>query len=241
MYPCSHPHFLIDPLFFSTRAIKETYIYTDVLYHVQGFELIPSENFTSLSVMQAVGSVMNNKYIEGYPGARFYGGNEYENSSLILLIFPFNVQSLSRSPANFQVYTVLLKPHERIMALGLPHGGHLSHGYQTMPYRLDEGTDYVDCDQMEKSVVLFRPKLIVAGANAYARVYDYARMRKSLMGKGYDLVSDGTDNHLVLGIDGSRVEKVMELVHISANINTVPGDVYAMVPGGIRMGKFHSL
>ncbi|GMH14688.1 hypothetical protein Nepgr_016529 [Nepenthes gracilis] len=270
------------------------------------------------------------------------------------------------------------------MALDLPHGGHLSHGYQTntkkisavsiffetMPYRLDESTGYIDYDQLEKSATLFRPKLIVAGASAYARLYDYARIRKicnkqkaimladmahisglvaagvfpspfdyadvvtttthksfrgphgamiffrkgvketdkkgqemsyslassclfnkinqavfpglqggprnhtitalavalkqamtleyrayqeqvlsncskvsvTLLEMGYELVSGGTDNHLDLvnlknkGIDGSRVEKVLESVHIAANKNTVPGDVSAMVPGGIRMG-----
>ncbi|KAG6505873.1 hypothetical protein ZIOFF_031181 [Zingiber officinale] len=106
-------------------------------------ELIPSENFTSVSVMQAVGSVMTNKYSEGYPGARYYGGNEYigmaeslcqkralEAFGLDPIKWGVNVQSLSGSPANFQAYTALLKPHERIMALDLPHGGHLSHGYQ---------------------------------------------------------------------------------------------------------------
>ncbi|EYU36435.1 hypothetical protein MIMGU_mgv1a0053861mg, partial [Erythranthe guttata] len=171
----------------------------------KGLELIPSENFTSLSVMQAVGSVMTNKYSEGYPGARYYGGNEYidmaetlcqkralETFQLDPAKWGVNVQSLSGSPSNFQVYTALLKPHERIMALDLPHGGHLSHGYQTdtkkisavsiffetMPYRLDESTGYIDYDQLEKSAVLFRPKLIVAGASAYARLYDYARIRK---------------------------------------------------------------
>ncbi|CAI8619380.1 unnamed protein product [Vicia faba] len=100
--------------------------------------------------------------------------------------------SLFGSPSNFQVYTALLKPHERIMALDLPHGGHLSHGYQTdtknisavsiffetMPYRLDESTGYIDYDQMEKSAALFRPKLIVVGASAYAHLYDYARICK---------------------------------------------------------------
>ncbi|PIA51918.1 hypothetical protein AQUCO_01000052v1 [Aquilegia coerulea] len=171
----------------------------------KGLELIPSENFTSLSVMQAVGSVMTNKYSEGYPGARYYGGNEYIDMAETLCQkraleafrldpakWGVNVQSLSGSPANFQVYTALLKPHERIMALDLPHGGHLSHGYQTdtkkisavsiffetMPYRLDESTGYIDYDQLEKSATLFRPKLIVAGASAYARLYDYARIRK---------------------------------------------------------------
>ncbi|KAF8406134.1 hypothetical protein HHK36_008214 [Tetracentron sinense] len=171
----------------------------------KGLELIPSENFTSVSVMQAVGSVMTNKYSEGYPGARYYGGNEFidmaeslcqkralEAFRLDPAKWGVNVQSLSGSPANFQVYTALLKPHERIMALDLPHGGHLSHGYQTdtkkisavsiffetMPYRLDESTGYIDYDQLEKSATLFRPKLIVAGASAYARLYDYARIRK---------------------------------------------------------------
>ncbi|MED6197303.1 hypothetical protein PIB30_055410 [Stylosanthes scabra] len=171
----------------------------------KGLELIPSENFTSLSVMQAVGSVMTNKYSEGYPGARYYGGNKYidmaetlcqkralEAFNLDPAKWGVNVQSLSGSPSNFQVYTALLKPHERIMALDLPHGGHLSHGYQTdtkkisavsiffetMPYRLDETTGYIDYDQLEKSAALFRPKLIVAGASAYSRLYDYSRIRK---------------------------------------------------------------
>ncbi|CAL5332624.1 unnamed protein product [Camellia sinensis] len=143
-------------------------------------ELIPSENFTSVSVMQAVGSVTINKCSEGYLGARNYGGNDV------------NVQSSSGSPANFQVYTALLKPHERIMALDLPHGRHLSHGYQTdtkkisavsiffetMPYRLDESTGYIDYDQLEKNATLFRRKLIVAGVSAYAHLYDYARIQK---------------------------------------------------------------
>ncbi|KAI8004705.1 hypothetical protein LOK49_LG08G00897 [Camellia lanceoleosa] len=321
----------------------------------KGIELIPSENFTSVSVLQAVGSVMTNKYSEGYPSTRYYGGNEVLCQKRALEAFQLdpakwgvNVQSLSGSPANFQAYTALLKPHERIMALDLPHGGHLSHGYQ-----------------LEKSATLFRPKLIVAGASAYARLYDYAayckvcdkqkavlladmahisglvaagvipspfeyadivtttthkslrgprgamiffrkgvkeinkqgqqvmydyedkinqavfpglqggphnhtisglavalkqamtpeykayqeqvlsncsKFAESLLERGYELVSGGTDNHLVLvnlrnkGIDGSRVEKVLELAHIAANKNTVPGDVSAMVPGGIRMG-----
>ena len=110
----------------------------------KGLELIPSENFTSVSVMQAVGSVMTNKYSEGYPGARYYGGNEYIDMAETLCQkraleafrldpekWGVNVQPLSGSPANFHVYTALLKPHVRIMALDLPHGGHLSHGYQT--------------------------------------------------------------------------------------------------------------
>jgi glycine hydroxymethyltransferase len=355
--------------------------------------LIASENFTSKSVFDALGSVMSNKYSEGYPGSRYYGGNvnidkaETLCQSRALEAFDLdptkwgvNVQSLSGSPANFQVYSALLQPHDRIMALDLPHGGHLSHGYQTdkkkissvsvfyetLPYRLNEATGQIDYDKMEETAKLFRPKLLVAGASAYSRLIDYERMRnianqhkawllsdmahisglvsagvipspfdhsdivtttthKSLRGprgamifyrkgvrgqtkkgvdvmydiedkinfavfpgaqggphnhtisalatalkqantpeykeyqkqvlkncaalanalvdKGYKLVSGGTDNHLLLidmkssrGIDGARVERVMELANIAVNKNTIPGDVSAMTPGGIRMG-----
>lgn len=359
--------------------------------------LIASENFASKSVMDALGSVMSNKYSEGYPGARYYGGNENIDKAETLCqqraldVFKLdpakwgvNVQSLSGSPANFQAYAAVLNPHDRIMSLDLPHGGHLSHGYQTdtkkisavsiffetFPYRLNEATGLIDYDRMEENSRLYRPKLIVAGASAYARLIDYARMRdisnkcnayllsdmahisglvaagvipspfdhsdivtttthKSLRGprgamifyrkgvrhegkkgaepvmydlesrinfavfpgfqggphnhtitalatalkqaqseeyKGYQkqvvansksfaaklislgftLVSGGTDNHLLLvdlkksrnglGMDGARVERVMELVNLAANKNTVPGDVSAMTPGGIRMG-----
>jgi glycine hydroxymethyltransferase len=167
--------------------------------------LIASENFTSKSVFDALGSVMSNKYSEGYPGQRYYGGNENIDKAEILCqkraleVFNLdpakwgvNVQSLSGSPANFQAYAAVLAPHDRIMALDLPHGGHLSHGYQTdtkkisavsvffetFPYRLDEKTGVIDYDKMEENARLYRPKLIVAGASAYARLIDYERMRK---------------------------------------------------------------
>lgn len=358
--------------------------------------LIASENFTSRSVFDALGSVMSNKYSEGYPGARYYGGNENIDQAELLCqkraleVFKLdpekwgvNVQSLSGSPANFQAYAAVLGPHDRIMALDLPHGGHLSHGYQTdskkisavsvffetFPYRLNETTGVIDYDRMEENARLYRPKLIVAGASAYSRLIDYQRIRsicdlngaylladmahisglvaagaipspfeysdivtttthKSLRGprgamifyrkgirtpatkktpepvmydleskinfsvfpgfqggphnhtiaalatalkqaltpeykeyqfqvlknckaladrlqqKGYQLVGGGTDNHLVLvslkqsrdGMDGARVERILELVNIAANKNTIPGDVSAMTPGGIRMG-----
>merc|ERR1719343_69462 len=106
--------------------------------------LIASENFAPQAVLEAVGSVMVNKYSEGYPGARYYGGNEFIDQAESLCqrraleacrldpqAWGVNVQSLSGSPANFQVYTALLEPHDRIMGLDLPHGGHLSHGFQT--------------------------------------------------------------------------------------------------------------
>ena len=166
--------------------------------------LIASENFTSTSVYDALGSVMSNKYSEGYVGKRYYGGNQVIDQAEALCQeralaafglnaheWGVNVQTLSGSPANFQVYTALLSPHDRIMALDLPHGGHLSHGYQTpkkkisatsiffesMPYRLDEATGLIDYDTLEKNADLFRPKLIVAGTSAYSRLIDYKRMR----------------------------------------------------------------
>ncbi|KAJ1552698.1 Serine hydroxymethyltransferase, cytosolic [Cladochytrium tenue] len=355
--------------------------------------LIPSENFTSAAVMQALGSVMQNKYSEGYPGARYYGGNEFIDKAELLCQkraldafgldpakWGVNVQSLSGAPANLYVYNALIKPHERLMGLDLPHGGHLSHGFQTdtkkisavsiyfesMPYRVREDTGLIDFDMLQKSAALYRPKIIVAGASAYARNWDYAKMKeiassvgaylmadiahlsgmvaagvlphpfdhadvvtttthKSLRGPrgamifyrkgvrsvdkkgkeimydlenpinasvfpghqggphnhtitalavalkqakspefkeyqvqvlknakkleetfralGYDMVSGGTDTHLLLldlrknGIDGARVERVLELANVAANKNTVPGDKSALIPHGLRMGS----
>jgi len=352
--------------------------------------LIASENFASASVIEALGSVMQNKYSEGYPNARYYGGNE--NIDRVELLcqdralkafnldpaeWGVNVQSLSGSPANFQVFNALINPHDRIMGLDLPHGGHLTHGFYTpkkkisatsiffesMPYRLDEATGTIDYDTLDTNAQLFRPKIIIAGASAYSRDLDYGRFREicdsngaylmadmahvsglvaaglhsspfehadvvtttthkslrgprgalifyrrgerqigkktvkydiedkinfsvfpglqggphnhtitalatalkqaaspdfvdyqrqvisnsktfanALMERGYELVSGGTDNHLVLvdlrskGIDGARVERVMELARMACNKNTVPGDKSALVPSGVRMG-----
>ncbi|KAF2007702.1 glycine hydroxymethyltransferase, partial [Amniculicola lignicola CBS 123094] len=360
--------------------------------------LIPSENFTSQAVLDALGSVMQNKYSEGYPGARYYGGNEYIDQAERLCQqralkafgldeseWGVNVQPLSGSPANLYAYSAVLNVHDRILSLDLPHGGHLSHGYQTptkkisavskyfetLAYRLDEKTGLIDYAKMEDLAQLYRPKLIVAGTSAYSRLIDYPRMKKladsigayllsdmahisglvaagvipspfphsdivtttthkSLRGPrgamifyrkgvrrvdkkgveemydlegpinasvfpghqggphnhtitalavalqqaqtkefkvyqqtvldnakalaerlgnskeqgglGYNVVSGGTDNHLVLvdlkdkGVDGARVERVLELVGVASNKNTVPGDKSAMKPGGIRIG-----
>jgi len=350
---------------------------------------------TSKAVFDALGSPMSNKYSEGYPGARYYGGNEHIDEIELLCqaraleVFGLdsekwgvNVQCLSGSPANLQVYQAIMRPHDRLMGLDLPHGGHLSHGYQTptrkisavstyfetFPYRVNLETGIIDYDQLEQNALMYRPKVLVAGTSAYCREIDYARMRqiadkvgaylmmdmahigglvaagvnkspfpycdivtttthKSLRGprgamiffrkgirktdikagkevhtlydlegpinfsvfpghqggphnhtitalavalkqaqapeyrlyqeqviknakqlensfkaKGYTLVTGGTDNHMVLidlkpfGLDGARVEAVLDQVNIACNKNTTPGDKSALTPQGIRIG-----
>ncbi|KAI5949390.1 SHM1 [Candida jiufengensis] len=179
--------------------------------------LIPSENFTSKAVMDLLGSEMQNKYSEGYPGERYYGGNEIIDKAESLCQkraleafdlnpeeWGVNVQPLSGAPANLYAYSAILDVGDRIMGLDLPHGGHLSHGYQTntakisfiskyfqtMPYRLNEETGIIDYDTLEKNAQLFRPKVIVAGASAYSRIIDYKRMKQIADKVGAYLLSD---------------------------------------------------
>jgi len=344
----------------------------------RGLELIASENFTSKAVRDVLGSCLTNKYSEGNVGRRYYGGNEFIDQIETLCMdralslygldeeeWGVNVQPYSGSPANFAVYTALLNPHDRIMGLDLPSGGHLTHGFQTakkkvsatsvyfesMPYVVSSESGLIDYDDMEYRAKMFLPKLLIAGASAYPREWDYERMRKiadsvgalfmvdmahisglvagkvaespfkyadvvtttthkSLRGprsgmifakrqyideintavfpmlqggphnhqigalavalkeasqpefkdyakavvsnsqalakgltdRGHTIATGGTDNHLVLwdvrphGLTGAKVDHILELVSITANKNSLPGDVSAMNPGGVRLG-----
>jgi glycine hydroxymethyltransferase len=160
-------------------------------YQADTIRLIPSENYASAAVMEALGTVLVNKYSEGYPGRRYYEGQRYsdEIESLVIerakALFHMdhaNVQVYSGSPANLAVYYALLQPGETIMGLALPHGGHLTHGWEvsatskfwrSVQYTVDEKTHLIDYDRMRELAKKERPKIIVAGATAYPRLFDF--------------------------------------------------------------------
>lgn len=332
--------------------------------------------------MQANGSILTNKYSEGLPGARYYGGNEYidelekltqkralEAFDLDPKVWGVNVQPYSGSTANFAAFTALIQPQDRIMGLGLPDGGHLTHGYytakknitassiyfQSFPYQVNRETGLLDYERLKENANLYKPRLLVCGGSAYPRDWDYKLLReiadsqgayllsdmahisglvaakeqnspfeycdvvtstthKTLRGPragliffrkdrddlearvngavfpacqggphnntiagvavalkqvadpafkqyaqavrantkalsdklfsyGYRLQTDGSDNHLILwdlrpvGLTGSKVEKLCDLVHITLNKNAVAGDTSAVAPGGVRIGS----
>ncbi|XP_045497773.1 serine hydroxymethyltransferase isoform X1 [Colias croceus] len=182
-----------------------------------GLEMISSENFTSVPVLQCLSSCLHNKYSEGMPNQRYYGGNEFIDEIEILAQkraleayrlnpeeWGVNVQPYSGSPANFAVYTGIVEPHGRIMGLDLPDGGHLTHGFftptkkisatsiffESMPYKVDPKTGLIDYDELAKTAKLFKPRLIIAGISCYSRCLDYKRFREITNENGAYLMGD---------------------------------------------------
>jgi len=163
---------------------------------LNGIELIASENFVSPQVLEAMGSVLTNKYAEGYPGNRYYGGCEIVDQTEQIAIDRLkklfdaeyaNVQPHSGAQANMAVFFTVLKPGDTFMGLNLAHGGHLSHGspvnssgilYRPVAYSVKEDTGLIDYDMMEELALEEKPKIIIGGASAYSREWDYERMRK---------------------------------------------------------------
>src|ERR1700756_469832 len=162
----------------------------------EGLELIASENFVSEAVLEAMGSVFTNKYAEGYPGKRYYGGCEFadvvenlarDRAKQLFGAEHANVQPHSGSSANMEAYSAVLKPGDTILGLNLAHGGHLTHGhplnfsgktYKVVPYGVRKDTETIDYDELEQIAVRERPKMIIGGGSAYARIFDFARMRQ---------------------------------------------------------------
>ena len=193
-------------------------------------ELIASENIVSRAVLQAQGSVLTNKYAEGYPGRRYYGGCQYvdivenlaiERAKKLFNAEFANVQPNSGSQANQGVFLALLQPGDTIMGLNLAAGGHLTHGspvnlsgkwFNVVPYGLEEGTDLIDYDEVERLAKEHKPKLIVTGGSAYPRIIDFARMRQIADSVGAWLMVDMA--HFAGLVAGGAHPNPLEWAHV---------------------------
>jgi glycine hydroxymethyltransferase len=176
----------------------------EALRQHEGLEMIASENFVSEAVLEAAGSVFTNKYAEGYPGRRYYGGCEYADvvENLAKQLFGaehVNVQPHSGSQANAAAYMAVLEPGDTILGLDLAHGGHLTHGhklsfsgklYRPTFYTVRKDTEIIDYDELESIAVREQPKLIIGGASAYSRIWEFARMREIADKVGAKLIID---------------------------------------------------
>jgi len=173
-----------------------------------GLELIASENFVSRAILEAAGSVFTNKYAEGYPGRRYYGGCEYvdvverlaiDRARALFGAAHANVQPHSGAQANMSVYLTLLKPGDTVLGMNLAHGGHLTHGhplnfsgklYTIVPYGVRKEDERIDYDELDRLADEHKPKMIIVGASAYSRVIDFARIRKAADRVGSPVVTD---------------------------------------------------
>src|ERR1700731_4333262 len=194
----------ICPMSFENLSLPLTTVDPDVAAAIdqevrrqhEGLELIASENFVSEAVLEAAGSVFTNKYAEGYPGKRYYGGCEYadvvenlarDRAKQLFGAEHANVQPHAGSQANMEAYAAVLQPGDTILGLNLAHGGHLTHGhhlnfsgktYKIIPYGVTKETETIDYDELERLAEKERPKVIIGGGSAYPRIIDFARMRQ---------------------------------------------------------------
>jgi glycine hydroxymethyltransferase len=191
-----------------TDAEVASAIKNEARRQAEGLELIASENFVSTAVLEAAGSVMTNKYAEGYPGKRYYGGCEFVDVAESLAIARakqlfraehVNVQPHSGAQANMAVYFTLLKPGDTVLGMNLAHGGHLTHGhplnfsgklYTIVPYGVRKDDERIDYDELERLAHEHKPKMIMVGASAYPRVIDFARIAKVSRDVGAPMVVD---------------------------------------------------
>ena len=196
----------------------------------EGIELIASENYVSRAVLEAMGSVLTNKYSEGYPGKRYYGGNEVIDEAERLAIDRakklfeaehVNVQPLSGSPANLAVYMAVLNPGDKVLGFSLDQGGHLSHGhplnfsgklYTITPYFVKRDTEVIDMDEVEAIAVREKPKMILAGFSAYSRSLDWKRFRAIADRTGAVLFADIA--HIAGLIAGKQLENPVPICDI---------------------------
>src|SRR5438132_976552 len=234
--------------------------------------LIASENFASPAVLAAQGSLMTNKYAEGYPGKRYYGGCQHvdtvENLAIqrckqIFGAEHVNVQPHSGSQANMAAYLSVLKPGDTILGMDLAQGGHLTHGskvnfsgilFRVFSYGVERETETINYDAVQKVAEECRPRLLVVGASAYSRIFDFTRFQQQVIAnakvlaqgfldRGYKIVSGGTDTHLMLmnlagkGITGKEADAALDAAGIIVNKNAVPYDEKPpAVASGIRLG-----
>lgn len=191
-----------------------------------GLEMIPSENFVSPAVLQALGSVLTNKYSEGYPGKRYYGGNAYidvvektaiQRAKNLFGVEHANVQAYSGSPANQAVFYSLLKPGDKVMGMSLTHGGHLTHGwkvsfsgryYHSVPYGVDKATHRINYDELLEMARREQPQMIIAGATAYPREIDFKAFGMIAAEVGAYLLADiaHISGLIIAGVHPSPVE-----------------------------------
>src|SRR5438552_1011906 len=222
-------------------------IHAEARRQFEKIRLIPSENYVSTAVLEASGSVLTNKYSEGYPGRRYYEGQQVidpieelaaRRAEALFGAEHANVQPYSGSPANLAVYLAFLQPGDTVMGMSLPHGGHLTHGwpvsitgkwFRPVAYEVGRETGRADMDQV-RELALHEAATPAFREYAHSIVENARVLAEELSARGFDLVSGGTDNHLILidltskEIGGKPAAEALDRAGITCNYNTVPFD-----------------